>query len=209
MESRGFTLVELVISMAILAIISVLGIVALQSSTTSMATAESKADVQDNVRDALAAMTRELQMASKSSDDSLTPPLDAVAINADPVAGSPAELVFQVPVTGSGRDWTTPIRYRYMNEDANGNGWLDSAEDLDSDGVLTRRILRVQDLNGDGDAADNGESMPVGGANDLSDVQFVRTGDVITITLTADKFMRGRRSDPVRVTVSSDVYLQN
>ena len=91
MDSRGFTLVELVISMAILAIISVLGIVALQSSTTSMATAESKADVQDNVRDALAAMTRELQMASKTSDDSLTPPLDAVAINANPAAGSPTD----------------------------------------------------------------------------------------------------------------------
>lgn len=209
MDSRGFTLVELVISMAILAIISVLGIVALQSSTTSMATAESKADVQDNVRDALAAMTRELQMASKTSDDSLTPPLDAVAINANPAAGSPTELVFQTPTSGSGRNWSRPIRYRYLNEDANGNGRLDSGEDLDSDAVLTRRIVRIQDRNGDGDTADSGEIAPVGGANDLSTVQFARTGDVITITLTADKFMRGRRSDPVRVTVTSDVYLQN
>ncbi|MCC6489264.1 MAG: prepilin-type N-terminal cleavage/methylation domain-containing protein [Candidatus Hydrogenedentes bacterium] len=209
MNSRGFTLVELVISMAILAIISVLGVVALQTSTTSMATAESKADVQDNVRDVLAAMTRELQMASKVSDDSLTPPLDAVAVNANPAAGSPTELVFQIPTSGSGRNWSRAIRYRYINEDANENGRLDSGEDLDSDGVLSRRIVRIQDLNADGDTADTGETMPVGGANDLSGVQFARTGDVITITLTSEKFLSGRRSDPVRVTVSSDVYLQN
>ena len=209
MTTRGFTLVELVISMAILTIISVLGVVALQTSTTSVATASSKADVQDSVRDALAGMCRELQMASKSADDSLTPPLGAVAVNQNPAAGSPTELVFQTPTNGSGRNWSRTIRYRFVNEDANENGRLDGGEDLDNDGVLSRRILRIQDRNGDGDTIDDGERVPVGGANDLSNVQFVRVGDIVTITVTAEKFMSGRRTDPVRVTVSSDVYLQN
>lgn len=209
MGSKGFTLVELVISMAILTIISVLGVVALQTSTTSVATAGSKADVQDNIRDALAVMVRELQMASKNADDSLTPPLDAVTVNANPTQGSPTELVFQTPVNGSGRSWSRPIRFRYVNEDANGNGRLDAGEDLDGDGALSRRVLRIQDRNGDGDTTDDGERSPVGGANDLSNVQFVRAGDIVTITLTAEKFLTGRRSDPIRLTVSTDVYLQN
>lgn len=209
MSTRGFTLVELVISMAILTIISVLGVVALQTSTSSVATAESKADVQDNIRDVLAAMSRELQMASKISDDSLTPPLDAVTVNQNPAPGSPTELVFQTPTNGSGRNWTRPIRFRFVNEDANENGRLDEGEDLDDDGVLSRRVLRIQDRNGDGDTIDVGERAPVGGANDLSDVQFVRVGDVVTITLTAQKLMKGRLTDPVRVSVTTDVYLQN
>ncbi len=209
MTSRGFTLVELVISMAILVIISALGIAALQTSTTSAATAGSKADVQGNIRDALSSMTRELQMASKSSDDSLIPPLQDVTVNANPAAGSPMELVFQTPTNGSGRSWTQPIRYRFVNEDANENGRLDEGEDLDGDGVLSRRILRIQDRNGDGDTIDDGERAPVGGANDLSAVQFTRNGDIVTITLTAEKFLAGRRTDPVRVSVSCDVYLQN
>ncbi len=209
MGAKGFTLVELVISMAILTIISVLGVVALRTSTTSVATAESKADVQDNIRDALASMARELQMAAKIADDSLTPPLVEVAVNANPAVGSPTELVFQTPLNGSGRSWSQVIRYRHVNEDANENGRLDEGEDLDGDGVLSRRILRIQDRNGDGDTTDDGERIPVGGANDLSNVQFARVGDIVTITLTAEKFLSGRRSDPVRLTVSSDVYLQN
>lgn len=209
MEYKGFTLVELVISMAILTIISVLGVVALRTSTTSVATAESKADVQDDIRDALAVMVRELQLASKASDDSLTPPLVPVAVNPNPAAGSPTELVFQTPTNGSGRNWSRVIRYRFVNEDANENGRLDDGEDLDGDGVLSRRVVRIQDRNGDGDTTDDGERVPVGGANHLADVQFVRVGDIVTITLTAEKFLTGRRTDPVRLSVSSDVYLQN
>lgn len=209
MDRRGFTLVELVVSMAILTMIGGMGVIALRASTTSVATAGSKADVQDNIRDALAVIVRELQMASKGADDSLTPPLDAVLVNANPAAGSPTELVFQTPINGSGRSWSLPIQYRFVNEDANGNGWLDEGEDLDGDGVLSRRILRIQDRNGDGDTTDNGERSPVGGANDLSNVQFARVGDIVTITLTAERFMTGRRSDPIRLTVSTDVYLQN
>ena len=209
MASRGFTLVELIISMAILTIISVLGVMALQTSTLSMATAKSKADAQGNVRDALAAMTKEMQMASRRADDSLSPRLDPITVNPNPAADSPVEIVFQVPADGTGRNWSRPIRYRYINEDDNVNGRLDAGEDTDGDGVLSRRIVRMQDRNGDGDADDPDERAAVGGANDLSNVQFTRTGDVITITLTADKFLSGRRTDPVRVTVSSDVYVQN
>ncbi len=209
MENRGFTLTELMISTAILVIICALGMVAVQAASTSSATAKSKAEVQDNVRDAMEGMVAELQLASKRTDVSLTPPLRALVVTANPVAGSPVQVTFQTPEGGSGRNWSQPITFRYINEDANGDGRLNSGEDTDGDRVLSRRILRIQDLNGNGSTNDAGETRPVGGANDMSTVTFALNGNVLTITLTSQKLIGLRRTNPARVTISSDVYLEN
>ena len=209
MRTQGFTLVELMISVAILVVVTGLGLVALQSSTTSIAVAKAKGDVQRSVRDIMTGLTRELQLASKRSDDSLSPPLLPLAVNTSPATGSPVEVVFQVPADGSGRNWSNPIRFRYLNEDANGNGRLDNGEDLDSDGVLARRIVRIEDRNGDGDTADAGEVTPVGAVNDLSNVQFTLNGDVLYITVAASKLVGVRRTNPVRARATSSIYLLN
>ncbi|MBX7258321.1 MAG: type II secretion system GspH family protein [Candidatus Hydrogenedentes bacterium] len=209
MEKRGFTLVELVISIAILATICALGMVALQSASTSSATAKSKAEAQDNVRDALAAMQQELQIASKRTDTSLIPPLNALAVTPNPVLGSPVQVTFQVPADTTGNNWSRPITFRYINEDANGDGRLTAGEDTDSDGVLSRRIVRIQDLNGNGSTNDAGETTEVGGANDLSNVTFAFDGNVLTVTLTSTKLIGLRRTNPATVTVTTDIYLEN
>ena len=49
-----------------------------------------------------------------------------------------------------------------VNEDDNGNGRLDPDEDENGDGVLTRRIVRLQD----------GESVPIASANTIDTVLF-------------------------------------
>lgn len=209
MGNRGFTLVELVISIAILATVCALGMLALQSATTSSATAKSKAEAQDNVRDALAAMQQELAMASKRTDLSLSPQLNALTVTPNPVTGSPIEVTFQVPTSGTGANWSRPITFRYINEDTNGDGRLTSGEDTDGDGALSRRIVRLQDLNGNGTSADPGETQVVGGANDLSNAAFAFDGNVLTVTLTSTKLIGLRRTNPVTVTVSTDIYLEN
>lgn len=202
-------MLELMIALGIIAIISMLGMTALESSTLAMSSSQSKEEVQSNIRDAISAMTRELQLASKATDDSLSPPLEQVTINLNPAPNSPVEIVFQTPTDGTGFRWSQPIRFRYVNEDSNGNGRLDNGEDADGDGALTRRIVRIQDRNGNGTTTDPGEETPVAGANDLTNAQFARNGDVVTITLTSQKFLGMRRSNPVSATVSHDVYLQN
>src|SRR5690606_10240154 len=103
---------------------------------------------------------------------SLDPPLFPIEIKQNPVPSSPVELIFQVPAGNSGRKWSPRIRYRFINEDVNGNSWLDAGEDLDGDQQLSRRIVRIQDTNGDGDTTDPGETRPLGTANALSNVQF-------------------------------------
>lgn len=209
MDKHGFTLMELMMVAAILAVVGALGLAALQTSSTSLATASAKALVQDDLRDALASMKQELQLSAKTADDSLLPPLQAVAVVANPAPRCPTEIVFQVPTDATALRWTNPIRFRFYNEDTNANGVLDAGEDGDGDRTLSRRILRLEDTNGDGDTADPGERSVVAGANNVSNVRFGVNNGVVTVTLTAGKLQGRDRSHPITANVSTDIYLQN
>ncbi|MDZ4860881.1 MAG: prepilin-type N-terminal cleavage/methylation domain-containing protein [Candidatus Hydrogenedentes bacterium] len=209
MDSRGFTLMELMMTVAILFVVSVLGILALQSSSSAMAIAASKSEVEGNVRDVLTAMAREIELSSKTPDDSLLPPLEAVAVNQDPAPLCPVELSFQIPLDDTGLRWSSAIRYRFYNEDVNGDGLLNPGEDVDGDRSLSRRILRLQDRNNDGDASDPDEQRPLAGANNLTGADFAINANVISITLSSEKLMDGRRDHPITTNASSDIYLQN
>lgn len=206
---EGFSLMELLVAVTIVSILAVMGMIALQSSNTSMAVAQAKAKVQANVRDALQAITEEVQLAGKQADPSLAPPLQPVQIIEDPAENSPVEVAFQIPVDSTGLNWSNRIRFRFVNEDVNGNNLLDSGEDTDEDGVLSRRIIRLEDRNGDGDMADAGETVVVAGVNDLSNVQFALNNDVLTINLTSTSFIGHRRDTPLTITSSGQVYLLN
>lgn len=199
-HQSGFTLLELLISTAILVIVSLLTFMVTRSSLSATTVAQAKEVAQAAVRDPMTVMMTELQLASKQSDPALDPALEALAVV------NSSEVVFQVPANDTGTQWSAPITYRFVNEDAGegeaaGNARLDEGEDIDGDGSLTRRIVRIQ----------GGDVRPIGGSNDLSDVQFSLspTNDVLTITLTATKMLDNRRGDLVSVAASSRVHLLN
>jgi len=196
----GFTLVELTVSMAVLTVVSLLTLIVARSTTSAVAVASAKEQAQSAVRDAVGAMTAELQLASKTSNTALIPPLNALAVTGG------TEVVFQVPADSTASTWSTPIRYRFITEDGGtgpgaGNARLDAGEDTDGDGVLTRRIVRIQD----------GVETVLGATNDISFAQFALTpaGDALTITLIATKCIQNHRRDIIQVTATSRVYLQN
>lgn len=201
-RNQGFTLLELTMSMAILTVVGFLTFVVTQSSTSAAGVAEAKEQAQAAVRDAMNAMAAELQLASKTSNAALVPPLSALAVT----PGNPGEVTFQVPLNSTGSQWSSPIIFRFVNEDDhNGvgamNGRLDEGEDTDGDLALTRRVVRVQ----------GGQETPVGAVNDLSSVIFALNppqNNVLTITLTASKPLSGR-DDQVWATATSRVYLLN
>lgn len=200
MKSKaGFTLLELSIATGILTVVSLLTFIVTQSTTSAVAVADAKEQAQASVRDTLNAMASELQLAAKVANPALVPPLNAVSVV------NPGEIVFQIPVNSTGSVWSTPIRYRFVNEDASGpgaeNARLDDGEDADGDGALTRHIVRIQD----------GVTTVLGAANDLSLVQFVLSpnADEVTITLSSTKTVNNRRFDLVRTTAVSRVYLCN
>jgi len=200
-KPMGFTLLELMISMAILVVVALLTFVVIQSSTSAMSVAEAKELAQASVRNPMTDMTAELALASKQSNAALVPPLEALRIVND------GEIVFQVPASVSASIYSQPIRYRFVNEDTGpgehaGNARLDEGEDTNGDGMLTRHIVRIQ-----------GETQRVmGAANDLHSVQFSLNppaNDVLTITLTASKAVNNRRHDVITATATSRVYLSN
>jgi hypothetical protein len=185
--------------MAILVVVSLLVFVVTQSTTSAVTVSEAKETAQASVRNALAEMTSELALASKHTNVGLIPPLAALNVV------SPTEITFQVPVGTSGTVWSTPITYRFVNEDVGANGdnaRLDSGEDEDGDGALTRHVARIQ-----------GETQRVlGTANDISNVVFALNppaNDMLTITMTATKAINDRRHDRVSATATSTVYLVN
>jgi len=198
----GFTLLELTVSMAILLIVSILTFVVTNSTTEAAGVSEAKEVAQGAVRDAMTAMTAELQLASKTSNPALTPPLEALDVSDDDYG----ELTFQVPLDASATQWSTPITYRFVNEDDHDgagahNGRLDDGEDLDEDGALTRRIVRIQD----------GAETTLGAVNDLSAVTFLLnpTNDVLTIMLTGSRPLLERDYEQVWAQATSSVYLLN
>lgn len=210
-DKAGFTLMEVMIVAALLSVVGLLAFMAVQSAVSATEVAEAQGTAQVNVAQLVQIMTRELQLASTRADDSLSPPLEPAVLRNNPAPGVPLELEFQVPMDNTGRNWSTRIRYRYINEDANGNGRLDGGEDLNEDGLLNRRIVRMQDRNGDGDADDDGEQAPVAGANNVANATFALNGNVLTITLVTDARVRrfGRPSNTLTSSITSQVCLMN
>ena len=208
-SKNGYSLLELTVAMAVLSAVGLLAMEGVRTSTAALSTTEAMSQAQSCVRDTMRVMCNELQLAAKRSNAALSPPLQPPQITANPVAGSPIDIAFQIPLDLTATRWSSVIRYRFMYEDTNNNGRLDPGEDTDGNGVLTRCILRIQDRNGDGDTTDPGESTPIGGSNDFRDVTFARNGDVITITLTANRLVAPRRTNPVTATETARVYLLN
>ena len=196
MKKDGMTLLELTIAMGMTVVVAVLGFIAVQTSGRSMAVATAQDKVQGNVRNVLAEITRELELAASVTND---PFVEALEVSHDQ---SQPEVTFQIPLDTSGTNWSSPITYRYVNEDLNYNNKLDEGEDEDGDGLLTRRIIRIED----------GEERLIGGANDLSHVDFYLEpdGKVLQVMLTSTtQIDAAREYDRAESTVTSRILLLN
>lgn len=165
-SQQGFTLLEVSVAVAIFSIVGLLSFIVLSSSNESAAMAGAKSDVQASLRDTMNALTTEVQSA-------FTERL-AGTPGADPVA-QPITLInngtgLRYHVPDPNKIWgahtipgaSTPIQITFENEDANGNGILDTGEDLNADGVLNRRLVRTH----------NGVTTILGGANEIEAVTF-------------------------------------
>lgn len=166
-NTLGFTMLEMMVSSAIMTVISLLCFIALRASSESAALAQAKAEVQANLRDTLNELTQEVREAY--TDRTVAPgfgtPIAPEDTESIAIAEEGLRVTFQVPVPtdGSGNvTSTSPISIEWRNEDTNtGDGFnavLDPGEDANEDGALTRRLVRIQD----------GLETVVGGANNIS-----------------------------------------
>jgi len=207
MRSAGFTLVELMIASAIFTLLSVAIYSAVGSTVEATGTATAESEMQQSLRDAMRDMSNELQLAAAENDPTLIDPLFGLQVNE--VDGVTSSVTFQTPTDSTGVNWTEPITYFIVNEDADGDARLGPDEDTNDDGVLTRRIMRQQDINGDGDRTDPSEMRPIAAANNISGLQFAFDGASIQITLTASKQPNHNRDQPITATLTGNVFLMN
>lgn len=163
MYERGHSLLEVMVASSILTVVSLLGFIVVKSSNETAQLTTAKAEVQNNLRDSMAALVDELREGVTVATTELTgAPEDLAAVS---VEDDGKRIVFQIPAPEPGATqiaYSTPVSFTLENEDENGNGRLDAGEDENGDGALTRRIVRVQD----------GAETPVAGATTIDDVTF-------------------------------------
>lgn len=162
----GFTLLEMMVSVSILTVVSLLTFVALQSSARSNVMNAAKEEVASNLRDVLMAINAEVRQAYSTRTVNAAPPIapeDAFAIE---ITNGGKGLRYCIPQPAADSpvpSASSAIEIIFRNEDVSGNGLLDDGEDTNGDGALTRAIVRRQD----------GQERVLGAANTISDINFV------------------------------------
>ncbi len=207
MRRAGFTLVELMIASSIFTLLSVAIYATVSATVEATGTATAESEVQQSLRDVMREITAEVQLAAAANDPTLADPLFGLQVVN--VGGVPSSITFQTPTDNTGINWSETITYFYANEDDDGDARLDAGEDDDGDGALTRRIMRSEDLNGDGDTNDPGEVRQIASANDISGVQFAFDGAALQVTLTASKQPNHNRNQAITATLTGNVFLMN
>lgn len=169
MRSSGFTLLEMMISMSILTIVGLLGYIVIASSTESADLARAKNEIQAGLRDVMAAITSDVREAYTDRTVAATPPRAPIEVASIQVSENNDSITFQVPVRTDGPEMvigSLPITIAHENEDSAAGGTpnalLDPGEDINEDGTLSRRVLRIQ-----------GDDVQVlGASNDISGLRF-------------------------------------
>lgn len=214
-KQDGFTLLEMTFAVSILAIVGALSFVALQGSTEATSLTSAKAEVQANLRNVVTALSSEVRLAyTDKTIAGLDPQFVPESAQAIQVSADGLSVTFTRPEkTGNSQlvDSTSPITYRFENEDGLNskpvNGKLEPGEDANGDGMLTRRMVRIQ----------NGQTEVVGGVNDISDVQFQLRPDVLDnnfnttlyIRLQSSKGYGPNQKHLVRAQTETTLHLQN
>ncbi len=192
----AFTLVELMVTTSAITLLGSMSMLALKSATSAANVSQAKAEASAEARAVTSFMAAEMELASKSGD--------GLTISEDLREDCPLEIAFSIP--GASKSHRS-IRYEYQSEDANANGYLDKGEDtIVADGVLTRRVVRIERLEPGIDGKTLEVTTIVGGAHGISDVSIERDGSLVRLAVTASKRIRGtERVDSGSGAISADM----
>jgi prepilin-type N-terminal cleavage/methylation domain-containing protein len=209
--NAGFTLLEMTIAVALLSVVSLLSYLAIQSGAETSVVAAAKEEVAAGLRDTLIEVTKEARQAYTARTTESAPkhaPEEAQSIK---LISSGKGISFYIPLKTNHPkpDALGPIIIEFENEDANGNGKLDSGEDKNGDGVLTRRLVRRL----------GNDVRPLGAFNSLRDVTFTLSKNAangsninnrLTVRLQGERIiLRGGKEYKVRSNVESQISLEN
>ena len=205
-NNHGFTLIELCLAMSIFLFIALVSLIAITSSFETAQLIEDVTGSTDGVRSVFSTLTREIELASTREDLSLTPPLSPITVS----NSAPFTVTFQIPVDPATNTWSQPISYQFINEDSNGNCFLDDGEDVDGDGILNQRIVRTTTVGG------QARETVLGAATNLSDVDFTLITDDsnnplrLRVVIEASENINGTADGHITSTrTSGEIFLAN
>jgi len=212
---RGYSLIEVMVAVGILSVVSVLSFIVLRSSNEAVSLATAKSEVQGNLRDVMAAISREVEAAFIPEHVSLTPERlnaedievlsDGREIRFWKVEQSPNSLL---PIE------VGPLRIFLESEDLGESGGnamnakLDAGEDENGDGALTRRVVLERDDT----------ERTLAAANDVADLQFALLPSTnenderltrLQVTLTASRRHGFNDEHLVTATLTSVIQMSN
>ncbi len=112
-QNGGFTLLEVTIAAALILIVSALGLVAIQSSARAVELNQALANIQQDARGAMLALSREVEFAVKPAPTGYSLPPNVQGIRT--VQGGNG-VVFQVPTNREGTSFSQPITVSFDEE---------------------------------------------------------------------------------------------
>lgn len=206
----GFTLLELSISVALLAVVALLGFIASSSSAKSADLTRRMTTVQEELRSTMRALSDQVQPAVKAPRTGMLLPAGAQALRIVNTA-TPTAITFTVPTNAAGSTFSGVNTIRFESEDKPatgvengqfGNGQLDSGEDANGDGRLNRQLVLVRP---------NGTRVVLGGGNHLANVAFTLSpdGSMLGVTLTASMRLEQSKSRMLVDQLTSNIYIMN
>ena len=208
-------MLEMMISVSVLAVVGTLGMVATLTSSKLANVMDVKETMQAEVRATMLDITQEVQLAFKA--DAQNPvtgglPCSKIAVYKTgdilPTGALVGDLRFQIP---EGTLWSTPIIYRYVYEDTNANGKLDSGEDANNNQLLDRRIVRIKDNKTHYLGAANTIVPNALGTNNKPVTPFSlnAAGDTLTVTLATAKSLDTGNKTPLKAATTGQTYIMN
>lgn len=208
MRQAGFTLIEMMISVAIVLVVSMLGYIAFSSSYEAIDLNQRMGTLQGDCRDAMRALSDEAQMAVKRAAPGQVLPAGAQELRVNP--GNPREITYVVPTADDGTAFSPVRTIRFESEDLPaaglengefGNGRLDPGEDTDGNGRLTRQLVLINGI----------QRRVLGSATTLANVAFDLSADgsCLVVTMTAVTPIAQDSARMLRVDTESTIYLMN
>ena len=203
----GFSLLEVMLSTALLAVVGSMGLMVVLSASRSVNLDQTVAYLQQEARGVLLHLSREIESAVKPAKTGFSLPPGVQGLR---VIEEGSAITFQVPTNPGFTTFSAPITIRFESEDTPlainadfefGNAFLDWGEDLNGDGVLTRRIVRHQ----------SGETRVIGGANNIAfaEFEFNEDNDLLRVRLVLTRRIEPLKPWLARYEVQEEIYLMN
>jgi hypothetical protein len=201
---------ELSISVALLAVISLLGVLASSASLKSASLTRSMTTLQEELRSTMRALSDQVQPAVKAARVGFLLPLGAQSLRIVNTA-TPTAITFVVPTNMTGTAFSGVNTIQFENEDTPapgidggefGNGRLDSGEDDNGNGRLDRQLVWIQP---------NGTRQMLGGGNHLANMTFNLSADgsMLEVAMVATTRLEAGKNRMLQYRLASNIYIMN